>query len=198
MDDAILARLDKGHTRADFLGVVARFRPLGLVLQPTFVPFTPWTTLAGYRDLLDVLADTELIENVAPIQLGIRLLDPGRLATARTGRSARTVGPFEPSGLVYPWSHADPCLDALAARVQELAAEGDRLRRSRSETFALIWQAACVSPLPPTLGRHSRSRISPSLVLLRGTNAGQFVIDRASDHPDAVNANRKWPPRLGQ
>ena len=43
----------KGHTRADFLAVVRRFRELGLVLQPTFVPFTPWTTLAGYRDLLE-------------------------------------------------------------------------------------------------------------------------------------------------
>ena len=76
VDDAMLERLAKGHTRADFLAVVARFRELGLVLQPTFVPFTPWTTLAGYRDLLAVIAEQELIENIAPIQLGIRLLIP--------------------------------------------------------------------------------------------------------------------------
>ena len=78
VDDAILARLAKGHTRADFLEVVARFRKLGLVLQPTFVPFTPWTTLAGYRDLLTVVAEQDLVENIAPIQLGIRLLIPAR------------------------------------------------------------------------------------------------------------------------
>ena len=51
VDDAILERLDKGHTRADFLAVARNFRELGMVLHPTFVPFTPWTTLEGYGDL---------------------------------------------------------------------------------------------------------------------------------------------------
>src|SRR5215472_9107484 len=43
VDDAVLERLAKNHTRADFLRVVAMFRETGLTLQPTFVPFTPWT-----------------------------------------------------------------------------------------------------------------------------------------------------------
>ena len=92
VDDAILARLDKGHTRADFLAVVAHFRELGLAMQPTFVPFTPWTTLDGYRDLLSVIADQDLTENIAPIQLGIRLLDPRRIAVAGAGRFPQPVG----------------------------------------------------------------------------------------------------------
>src|SRR6266852_8506609 len=44
VDDEVLTLLEKGHTRADFLAVVKDFRALGLILQPTFVPFTPWTT----------------------------------------------------------------------------------------------------------------------------------------------------------
>ena len=56
VDDAVLEKFDKGHTRADFLAVVARFRELGMTLLPTFVPFTPWTTLDGYNELLDVIA----------------------------------------------------------------------------------------------------------------------------------------------
>ena len=48
VDNAILERLDKGHTRADFVAVAQRFRDLGMALHPTFVPFTPWTTLGGY------------------------------------------------------------------------------------------------------------------------------------------------------
>src|SRR5262249_54700160 len=52
VDDAVLAALDKGHTRADFERVVELFRDNGLVLSPTFVAFTPWTSLAGYCDLL--------------------------------------------------------------------------------------------------------------------------------------------------
>jgi len=149
LDDSVLARLDKGHTRADFLSVVQRFRTLGLVLQPTFVPFTPWTTLAGYRDMLEVIAAHNLIENVAPIQLGIRLLIPAGSRLLELEEVRDLVDPFEPSALVYPWRHVDPLLDPLAARVQELAAEGDKLRRSRTETFALIWRAACGDSQPP-------------------------------------------------
>ena len=37
IDDAVLARLDKGHTRADFEQVVARCRQVGLTLSPTFL-----------------------------------------------------------------------------------------------------------------------------------------------------------------
>ena len=142
VDDAILARLAKGHTRADFLAVVAGFRELGLILQPTFVPFTPWTTLAGYRELLALVAEQDLAENVAPIQLGIRLLIPAgsRLLELEEVRTA--VGDFDASGLVYPWKHPDPRMDVLSERVQELANEGHRLKRSRTETFSRIWGAA--------------------------------------------------------
>src|SRR5438034_4285582 len=76
VDDTVLGFLDKGHTREDFIRVVKMFRELGMTLHPTFVPFTPWTTLDGYLDLLRVIAEQGVIENVAPIQLGIRLLIP--------------------------------------------------------------------------------------------------------------------------
>ncbi len=76
LDDRVLSLLDKGHTREDFEEVVRLFRSVGLVLSPTFVPFTPWISLEGYRDLLAALADLDLIEHVAPIQLAIRLLIP--------------------------------------------------------------------------------------------------------------------------
>src|SRR5713226_4645287 len=76
VDDAVLEFLDKGHTREDFLHVNKTFRELGMTLHPTFVLFTPWTPLEGYLDLLNVLQEQALIENVAPIQLGIRLMIP--------------------------------------------------------------------------------------------------------------------------
>ena len=76
VDDAVLAALEKGHTRADFLQVAETFRELEMTLHPTFVPFSPWTTVESYLDLLKVIAEQELTENVAPIQLGIRLLIP--------------------------------------------------------------------------------------------------------------------------
>lgn len=141
VDDAILERLDKGHSRADFLAVAQNFRKLGMVLHPTFVPFTPWTTLEGYGDLLTVLAEQELIENVAPIQLGIRLLIPAGSRLLELDEVRESVGEFDPAALVHPWRHADPRMDRLAERVQDLAAAADKAELSRAQAFVTIWQA---------------------------------------------------------
>jgi hypothetical protein len=142
VDDSILARLAKGHTRADFLTVVALFRELGLILQPTFVPFTPWTSPSGYRELLALVADQDLIENVASIQLGIRLLIPAGSRLLELEEVRNAIGDFDSSGLVYPWKHTDARMDMLSERVQELASAGDRLKRSRTDIFTRIWQTA--------------------------------------------------------
>jgi radical SAM superfamily enzyme YgiQ (UPF0313 family) len=145
VDDGILERLDKGHTREDFLYVTRKFGEMGMTLHPTFVPFTPWTTMEGYLDLLGVLAAEELVENVAPIQLGIRLLIPAgsRLLELDDVRSG--VGAFDAESLVYPWRNADGRVDLLSETVQSIAAEGDRKKESRGVAFARIWEAAHLS-----------------------------------------------------
>jgi radical SAM superfamily enzyme YgiQ (UPF0313 family) len=142
LDDAVLRALDKGHTRQDFLHVVHSFRELGMTLHPTFVPFTQWTTLETYLDLLRVIRDESLMENVAPIQLGIRLLIPEGSRLLALDEVRRNVGPFDPESLFYPWKHADPRVDALSEAVQAIAADGDRRKESRSAVFARIWKAA--------------------------------------------------------
>src|SRR3989449_5470037 len=94
--DAVLEFLDKGHTREDFLRVVKAFRELGMTLHPTFVPFTPWTTVDGYLDLLRVIEQHGVIESVAPIQLGIRLLIPEGSRMLELDDVRLIVGPFDP------------------------------------------------------------------------------------------------------
>ena len=142
VDDGILERLDKRHTREDFLYVARKFREMGMTLHPTFVPFTPWTSLDGYLDLLQVLAAEELIENVPPIQLGIRLLIPAgsRLLELEDVRSC--VDAFDAESLVYPWRNADGRVDLLSETVQSIAAEADRKKESRGAAFSRIWEAA--------------------------------------------------------
>jgi hypothetical protein len=112
-----------------------------MTLHPTFVPFSPWTTMDSYLDLLQVLQVEALIENVAPIQLGIRLLIPQGSRLLELEEVQRIVGTFDAQSLVYPWEHADPRLDRLSETVQALAAEGDRRKVSRSAVFQRIWKA---------------------------------------------------------
>ena len=142
VDDAVLRALDKGHTREDFLHVVAAFRDLNMTLHPTFVPFTPWTTGENYVDLLRTIYDQSLVENVAPIQLGIRLLIPEGSRMLELSEIRGAVGPFDAESLVYPWRNADPGLDVLSETVQAIAADGDRRKDSRFAAFERIWEAA--------------------------------------------------------
>ena len=142
LDPVTLDKLQKNHTREDFFCVAAKCRQAQIALQPTFVPFTPWTTLQQYLDLLHQLRRLELVEAVAPIQLAIRLLLPPGSRLLDLPEIRQQVGLFDRKMLVYPWQHADPRIDALAEELQAIAAEGERQKIGRSEVFEEIWQAA--------------------------------------------------------
>ena len=160
VDDAVLGFLDKGHTREDFLRVIKTFRELGMTLHPTFVPFTPWTTVDDYLDLLRVIEQQGVVENVAPIQLGIRLLIPEGSRMLELEDVRRLVGSFDPQSLAYPWKNGDPRLDALSETVQEMAAAAERQMESRPATFERIWKTAhAIAGLPaPQINISARSR----------------------------------------
>jgi hypothetical protein len=142
VDDHILERLDKGHTREDFLYVARKFRELGMTLHPTFVPFTPWITIKGYLDLLNVIAEEGLVENVAPVQLGIRLLIPSGSRLLELTEIKNMIEPFDQEALCYPWKNRDARVDALSVKVREIASAAERQKESRSATFARIWEQA--------------------------------------------------------
>jgi len=142
VDDAVLEALDKGHTRGDFLHVARTFRALRLTLHPTFVPFTPWTTAERYIELLQTIYEESLVENVAPIQLGIRLLIPEGSKMLELGEIRAAVGAFDAESLVYPWKSVDSRLDLLSESVQAIAADADRRKESRFAAFERIWNAA--------------------------------------------------------
>jgi radical SAM superfamily enzyme YgiQ (UPF0313 family) len=142
VDDLVLEKFDKGHTRADFLAVAARFRELGMTLLPTFVPFTPWTTLAGYNDLLEMIAQLDLCENVAPIQLAIRLLIPAGSRLLELPDVRAMVGPFDSAALIFPWKHEDARVEALCREISEIVQRGEKLKLSRTEIFGHIRRAA--------------------------------------------------------
>jgi hypothetical protein len=115
---------------------------LGMTLLPTFVPFTPWTTLEGYNDLLDVIAEHDLCENVAPIQLAIRLLIPAGSRLLELPDVREMVEPFDSAALVFPWKHGDPRVDALCREISELVQRGEKLKLSRTQIFSHIRRAA--------------------------------------------------------
>lgn len=153
VDDAILDRLAKGHTRAGFEDALAQCRELGIALAPTFVPFTPWTTLAGYRDLLATLLRLNLVEAVPPIQLAIRLLVPQGSYLLHLPEFAAMVGAFDEAMLGYPWQAGDARVDALQRDIMAWVMDAEKTGLSRADVFSGIWNRTFVAlgETPPPL-----------------------------------------------
>lgn len=142
VDDHVLRLLNKGHTREDFIWIVEKFREVRLLLSPTFVAFTPWTRLEGYLDLLSLVVRLGLVENVAPIQLAIRLLIPAGSKLLELAEILSLVEGFDEAALSYRWRHPDARMDQLRVDVQEAVKRGERGNQSRQEIFAEIWRLA--------------------------------------------------------
>ena len=96
VQDEVLQKLDKGHTRADFVTAARLFRNFGLTLAPTFIPFTPWTTAAGFRELLDTVEELGLTENVSPVQWSLRLLITSNSRLLELEDVRGLIGEFDP------------------------------------------------------------------------------------------------------
>jgi radical SAM superfamily enzyme YgiQ (UPF0313 family) len=154
IDDEVLRKLRKGHTRSDFRDAVGLCRSVGITLSPTFVPFTPWTTLAGYVELLEELEQLELTAAVPPIQLGIRLLVTAQSALLELADLRARLDPFDAASLTWPWPHGDPRVDALQREVMALVASMAPLPRTDvfAAISALARERAGVPPRSATTG----------------------------------------------
>jgi radical SAM superfamily enzyme YgiQ (UPF0313 family) len=155
VDDRVLEKLDKGHTRADFIWVVKQFRRIGLTLAPTFIPFTPWTTRRSYHELLALLVELDLVEHVAPIQLALRLLIPRGSLLLELDDVQAVLADFDEPALLYRWKHPDPQVDALASEAMKVAA----LEGPRREIFRQLWNLAADRPLPEDFDLMPRATI---------------------------------------
>jgi radical SAM superfamily enzyme YgiQ (UPF0313 family) len=155
VDDDILRLLDKNHTSRDFDRAVALTREGGIALAPTFVSFTPWTTLEGYIALLERLVELQLVESVPPVQLTIRLLVPeGSWLLKLPGFKEKLLA-FDPALLGYPWVHPDPRVDRLQQKLQAEVARCEQEGVARREVFAAIWRMAheaAARPAPKLAG----------------------------------------------
>ena len=163
VDDRVLEILDKGHTRADFFRLARLFRETGLVLAPTFVAFTPWITLEGYEDLLRSIWELELADNVAPVQLAIRLLIPEGSRLLELPEARRIAGEFDEAALSYRWVHSDPRVDELQRAVERAVREYTAAGCRRGDIFREAWRLAREAldrrDLPPLPAAPARAAI---------------------------------------
>jgi radical SAM superfamily enzyme YgiQ (UPF0313 family) len=153
LSDTVLRHLAKGHTRADFVAVLGLMRDAGLVLRPTWVAFTPWTTLDDYQEMLDFVARERLVDHIDPVQYSIRLLVPPGSLLLESAAMRPHLGELVQDAFYYRWTHPDPRMDGLHGAVGAAVADGADRQEDAELTFARIVElaggAAGRSPAPP-------------------------------------------------
>ncbi|MEE8396659.1 MAG: CUAEP/CCAEP-tail radical SAM protein [bacterium] len=134
----VLQNLAKGHTRQDVEAVLAALRGAGIALRPSLMPFTPWSSLTDYLDLLGFVFGEGLVNHLEPVQWSVRLLVPPGSALLDTPQFAPFQGPLDDTLLTHLWSHPDPRMDRLQLEVAALAEEAATLDETAERTFAKI------------------------------------------------------------
>jgi len=152
LSDRVLDKLAKGHRRSDVEAALEALDEVGVPMRPSLLPFSPWETLAGYRELLAFVAAHDLIDHVDPIQFAIRLLAPPGSELLQDPTSAEWLGELDAPNFTYRWAHPDPRLDALHREVTALVESAAARNEPARAVFPRIWaavHAAAGEPLPP-------------------------------------------------
>ncbi len=151
LSDRVLTILDKGHDATDVRTVLGLLRAAGIAPRPTFVPFTPWTSLADHLALFEFIAHEDLVDHVDPVQYTLRLLIPPGSLLLEHPELTPYLRETQPEHFTVPWTHPDPRMDRLQAAATELARDLPD-DAPVAETFTRLWaqaRAAAELPAPP-------------------------------------------------
>ena len=140
--DTVLANLEKGHTRVDVFSALRIVRDAGIVLRPSLVPFTPWTTLEDYVDMLDAIEEAALVECIDPVQYAVRLLVPPGSALLARPFMQEWLRRLKPEGFTFEWQHPDPRMDRLHREVAALVESAAGTFEAPAVTFGRIRELA--------------------------------------------------------
>ncbi len=156
LSDRVLTILDKRHTRADVQAALDRCNEVGIALRPTWVAFTPWTTLDDYLEMLEFVESADIIDHVDPVQFSIRLLIPPGSWIADLDETKPHLGALDEAAFTFRWQHPDPRMDRLQKDVAALVEQDAANEVDPAVTFFRIKQLAegrkptlAVVALPP-------------------------------------------------
>jgi radical SAM superfamily enzyme YgiQ (UPF0313 family) len=135
LSDKVLRILDKEHTRDDVVAALDICRNAGIPWRPTWVAFTPWTTLKDYLEVLEFIEENGLIDHVDPVQYAIRLLIPPGSWLADHAETLPHRGALDEAALTYRWTHPDPQMDQLQREVSQLVEKAAGAKEDSLTTF---------------------------------------------------------------
>lgn len=142
LSESVLTILEKHHTRSDVEDAIDIVHSAGIALRPTWVPFTPWTTIEDYLEILEFVDTHGLVYHVDPVQFAVRLLiPPGSYLLNRAETKALHLT-LDESAFSYIWIHPDARVDELHKTVNSLVENDARMGVDSLDTFYHIWEVA--------------------------------------------------------
>ena len=142
LNGEVLRILEKHHTRADVEEAIDIVHGAEIALRPTWVPFTPWTTLDDYLDLLQFIDTHGLVYHVDPVQYAVRLLIPPGSYLLNRPETKELALVLDEASFSYTWAHPDARMDELHKTVNTLVESNARAGVDALETFYQIWTLA--------------------------------------------------------
>lgn len=142
LSDTVLERLQKGHTREGVSEAFCVLADAGITLRPSFVSFTPWTTIDDFIDVLEFVDSRNLIDYVDAVQYSIRLLVPPGSLLLSSSDAERWLGPLVQESFTYEWKHPDRRMDELQRRVTALVEQAAKVDEDAVSTFDRIRELA--------------------------------------------------------
>ncbi|HEX9467801.1 MAG TPA: radical SAM protein, partial [Acidimicrobiia bacterium] len=162
MNDAILERLDKGHTAADAARATVLLREQGIDVRPSFMPFTPWSSTSDVIELLDFVHRHDLVGSVDPVQYTIRLLLPKGSLLLGHPDLAPWLGGWDDTRMSYSWTAADPDVDTLQVAIADLVEESTAMGDSVIATYQKVREAADAPAVDLSTSTVGRPRLTES------------------------------------
>jgi hypothetical protein len=142
LSETVLERLQKGHNRQEVSRAFEALAGAGIALRPSFVSFTPWTTIDDFIDVLEFVDSRNLIDHVDPVQYSIRLLVPPGSLLLTSPDNEGWLGPLIQESFTYEWKHPDQRMDELQRRVTELVELSANTGEDAVSTFDRICELA--------------------------------------------------------
>ena len=164
LSESVLTILEKHHTRPDVETAIDIVHGAGIALRPTWVPFTPWTTIDDYLEILQFVDTHRLVYHVDPVQYAVRLLiPPGSYLLNRPETQAVSLT-LDEAAFSYTWTHPDARMDELHKTVSALVENDARAGVDALETFYRIWAlAADMQGQPPPKQSRSVHQLAPRI-----------------------------------
>jgi radical SAM superfamily enzyme YgiQ (UPF0313 family) len=142
LSDRVLTILDKRHTRQEVVQSIKRVHDAGIAIRPTWVSFTPWTTLDDFIEVLQFVEENGLIDNIDPVQYSIRLLIPPGSWLEDHEETLPHRGELDEASFTYRWKHPDPRMDRLQKEVAKLVEQDAQSGEDPAATFYKVMELA--------------------------------------------------------